>query len=79
MLSVTLRQLEYAVAVARHESVTLAAGALHVSQPTLSVALAQLEGASGQAAVPAPSRWPDAAHEFPGASFWTGPNEFWPI
>lgn len=47
MLSITLRQLEYATAVARHESVTLAAEALHVSQPALSVALAQLEGHLG--------------------------------
>jgi DNA-binding transcriptional LysR family regulator len=43
MLSVTLRQLEYAVAVARHGGVTAAAAALHVSQPALSVALANLE------------------------------------
>ena len=43
MLSVTLRQLEYAVAVARHGGVTAAAAALHVSQPALSVALAHLE------------------------------------
>lgn len=48
LLSITLRQLEYAVAVARHESVTLAAGALHVSQPALSVALAQLEAHLGK-------------------------------
>lgn len=48
MLSVTLRQLEYAVAVARHESVSLAAAALHVSQPALSVALAQLEAQLGK-------------------------------
>lgn len=48
MLSVTLRQLEYATAVARHESVSLAAGALHVSQPALSVALAQLEAQLGK-------------------------------
>lgn len=48
MLSVTLRQLEYAVAVARHESVSLAASALHVSQPALSVALAQLEAQLGK-------------------------------
>lgn len=48
MLSVTLRQLEYATAVARHESVTLAAGALNVSQPALSVALSQLEGHLGK-------------------------------
>ncbi|MDO9525191.1 MAG: LysR family transcriptional regulator [Gemmobacter sp.] len=43
MLSITLRQLEYALAVARHGGVTAAADALHVSQPALSVALAQLE------------------------------------
>ena len=43
MLSITLRQLEYAVAIARAQSVTLAAEALNVSQPSLSVALAQLE------------------------------------
>ncbi len=43
MLSLTLRQLEYASAIARHGGVTTAANALHVSQPALSVALAQLE------------------------------------
>ena len=48
MLSITLRQLEYAVAVARSESVTLAAERLHVSQPALSVALAQLEAHLGK-------------------------------
>lgn len=48
MLSITLRQLEYAVAVARTKSVTLAAEALHVSQPALSVALAQLEAHLGK-------------------------------
>lgn len=48
MLSITLRQLEYAVAVGRAESVTLAAETLHVSQPALSVALAQLEGQLGK-------------------------------
>lgn len=48
MLSITLRQLEYAAAVGRTESMTLAAGALHVSQPALSVALAQLEAQIGQ-------------------------------
>ena len=36
MLSVTLRQLEYAVGVARHGSVSAAAAALNVSQPSLS-------------------------------------------
>ncbi len=48
MLSLTLRQMEYAVAVARHGGVTAAAEALHVSQPALSVALAQLEGLLGR-------------------------------
>jgi DNA-binding transcriptional LysR family regulator len=49
MLSVTLRQLEYACAVARHGGMTAAAEALHVSQPALSVALGQLETQLGQA------------------------------
>lgn len=49
MLSVTLRQLEYAVAVARHGTVTAAAEALAVSQPALSVAIAQLEAQLGKA------------------------------
>lgn len=49
MLSITLRQLEYAVAVARHGGVTAAAEALNVSQPALSVALGQIEGQIGQA------------------------------
>ncbi len=48
MLSVTLRQLEYAVAVARYGGVTAAADALHVSQPALSVALGQLEAVLGK-------------------------------
>ena len=48
MLSLTLRQMEYAVAVARHGGVTAAAEALHVSQPALSVALAQLEALLGR-------------------------------
>lgn len=48
MLSITLRQLEYAVAVRRAESVTLAAERLHVSQPALSVALAQIEAHLGK-------------------------------
>ncbi|MDB5666983.1 LysR family transcriptional regulator [Cypionkella sp.] len=43
MLSLTLRQLEYATAVARHGGMTAAAQALNVSQPALSVALTQLE------------------------------------
>ncbi|HEX7390391.1 MAG TPA: LysR family transcriptional regulator [Acidiphilium sp.] len=48
MLSVTLRQLEYAVAVEQHRGVSAAAEALHVSQPALSTAIAQLEGHLGQ-------------------------------
>lgn len=47
MLSVTLRQLEYAVAVWRHQSVSQAAQALNVSQPALSVAIGQLEAQLG--------------------------------
>ena len=48
MLSVTLRQLEYAVAVERHRGVSAAAAALHVSQPALSTAIAQLEDRLGE-------------------------------
>lgn len=48
MLSLTLRQIEYAVAVAAHGGMSAAAGALHVSQPALSVALGQLEAHLGQ-------------------------------
>lgn len=49
MLSITLRQLEYATAIARHRGMTAAAEALHVSQPALSVAVAQLEAILGRA------------------------------
>lgn len=48
MLSVTVRQLEYAVAAAGHGGVTAAAAALHVSQPSLSVAIGQLEAQLGR-------------------------------
>lgn len=48
MLSITLRQLEYATAIARHGGITAAAEALHVSQPALSVAIAQLEAHLGK-------------------------------
>lgn len=48
MLSITLRQLEYATAIAGHGGMTSAAAALNVSQPALSVALAQLEAQLGQ-------------------------------
>ena len=43
MLSVSIRQLEYAIAVAKYGSVTVAASQLHVSQPALSVAIRRLE------------------------------------
>jgi DNA-binding transcriptional LysR family regulator len=49
VLSLTLRQIEYAVAVARHGGMSAAAGRLHVSQPALSVALQGLEAGLGQA------------------------------
>jgi DNA-binding transcriptional LysR family regulator len=49
MLSVTVRQLEYVVAVARFEGVSTAAAALHVSQPSISVAIAQVEDHLGWA------------------------------
>jgi DNA-binding transcriptional LysR family regulator len=48
LLSLTLRQLEYATAVAHHGGMTAAAEALHVSQPALSVAIAQLESLLGR-------------------------------
>jgi DNA-binding transcriptional LysR family regulator len=48
MLPITLRQIEYATATDRCGGVTAAATALNVSQPALSVALAQLETALGQ-------------------------------
>lgn len=44
----TFRQLGYFVAVAQHGSISKAAGALHVSQPSVSIAIAQLEGLLGQ-------------------------------
>ncbi|MEZ5754542.1 MAG: LysR family transcriptional regulator [Paracoccaceae bacterium] len=48
MLAITIRQLEYATATARCGGVTAAASMLNVSQPALSVALAQLEATLGQ-------------------------------
>lgn len=48
MLSVTLRQLEYVVAIETHGGVSAAAAALHVSQPALSVALNQIEASLGK-------------------------------
>lgn len=43
MMALTLRQLEYLLAVAEHRSFTRAASALYVSQPALSQQLSQLE------------------------------------
>lgn len=48
MLYLSLRQLEYAVAVAEAGSLTLAAQALNVSQPALSVAITQVEDRLGR-------------------------------
>lgn len=47
MLHLTLRQLEYVVTVARAGSLSAAAAALNVSQPSLSVALGQVEATLG--------------------------------
>jgi DNA-binding transcriptional LysR family regulator len=47
MLGISLRQLEVFVAVAREGSVRAAAGQLHLSQPALSMALAELESQLG--------------------------------
>lgn len=43
VMSTTIRQLEYLIAVAEHHSFTRAAAALYVSQPTLSQQLMKLE------------------------------------
>ena len=48
MINATIRQLEYATATARFGGVSAAAEAMHISQPALSVALAQLETTLGQ-------------------------------
>ncbi|WP_085580688.1 LysR family transcriptional regulator [Thalassospira mesophila] len=48
MLYLTLRQIEYVVAVARAGSLAQAAQNLHVSQPALSVALSLVENRLGQ-------------------------------
>ncbi len=47
-LSLTLKQLRYAVAAADARNVTAAAEALHVSQPSISVAIAQIEAHCGR-------------------------------
>jgi len=48
MLSVTLKRIEHAVAVHDHGGVSAAARALNVSQPSVSVSLAQLEAELGR-------------------------------
>lgn len=47
-LSLTLKQLRYAVAAADARNVTAAAETLHVSQPSISVAIAQIEAHCGR-------------------------------
>ncbi|MDX8516871.1 LysR family transcriptional regulator [Mesorhizobium dulcispinae] len=47
-MALTLTQLRYLVAVARYGSVTMAARALNVSQPSISVAIDNVEDALGQ-------------------------------
>lgn len=48
MLHLTLRQIEYVVAVARAGSLSAAAATLNVSQPSLSVALSHVEATLGE-------------------------------
>ena len=49
MTRLTLRQLNYAIATARYGSLTAAAEALHVSQPSISTAITQIEEYFGRA------------------------------
>ena len=48
MLSTSIRQIEYVLAVAQYGSVSIAAQAIHISQPALSVAINNLEKHLGQ-------------------------------
>ena len=48
MMQISLRQLEYFVAAARHGGAARAAEALHVSQPSISKAIADLESLWGE-------------------------------
>ena len=48
MLSISIRQLEYIIAVAKYGSVTTAADQINISQPALSVAVAKLESHLGK-------------------------------
>jgi len=47
-MAYSLAQLRYAVAAARHESISAAARELNVSQPSISVAISQIEERTGQ-------------------------------
>lgn len=47
-MNISLRHLHYAVGISRHRTLASAAEALHVSQPALSLALAQIEREMGQ-------------------------------
>jgi DNA-binding transcriptional LysR family regulator len=47
-MSLTLRQLRYAIAAARHGNLTEAARALHTSQPSISMAISQIEAHFGR-------------------------------
>jgi DNA-binding transcriptional LysR family regulator len=47
-MSLTLRQLRYAIAAARHGNLTEAARALHTSQPSISMAINQIEDHFGR-------------------------------
>ena len=55
MLYMTLRQMEYVVAVARGRSLSEAAVQLNVSQPSLSNALTQVEAPAGSRPCGAPA------------------------
>jgi DNA-binding transcriptional LysR family regulator len=48
-MKLTLRQLNYAIATARYGSLTAAADALHISQPSISTAISQIEDYFGKA------------------------------
>jgi DNA-binding transcriptional LysR family regulator len=48
MLSISLKQYSYLVGAADHGNLTVAAAALHISQPAISVAIAAMEAHFGQ-------------------------------
>lgn len=56
-MNFTLRQLRYALAAAKHGNLTLAAEELHVSQPSISTAITELEGLYGQPLLCANAVW----------------------